>query len=136
MESFISMFDAFRTFTWMGSYGAHSPKGTTLWGSKPGVKKLARNLPANRAWSAQMTKKSLTASGAVSISGGRDLKKSQAYTPEFGLATLAMWLEEPFQHDVPQLDDVKIPSLWAPIPKKHRWEDAKLVEVFQYLSLN
>lgn len=136
MESFIRAQDAFRTFTWMGSYGADSPKGTTLWGSKPGVKKLARNLPQKQ-WCAEMTKQSTLSNGKLSISGGRDLKKSQAYTAQFGLATLATWLEETFQtYDPKLLENANIPALWAPIPKKDRWEDARLLEVFQFLSLN
>ena len=136
MEQFCTKYDCYRCFTWMGSYGADSPKGTTLWSSKPGVKKLARHYPANRSFNSEMTRKSITCEGKVSVSGGADLKKSQAYTAQFGMATLTTWMDEPFNYDMPLLDDAKIPNLWAPIPKKDRWEDARLVEVFQFLSLN
>ena len=83
-----------------------------------------------------MTRKTLTSEGKVSVSGGADLKKSQAYTAEFGMATMSAWLDEPFNYEMPSLDDAKIPNLWAPIPKKDRWEDACLLEVFQYLALH
>ena len=134
MTEFIGLFDAWRCFTWMGSYGAESPKGTVFWSSRPGIKKLGRNLPC-REWTAEMTTKKATASGGVSVTGGKDLKKSQAYTTEFAMSTLSVWLGER-EPTTPNLEDVELPKIWNPIPKKDRWDDADLSEVFQYLSIN
>lgn len=133
MESFIQSCDAFRAWTWMGAYGAGSPKGTTLWSSRRAVHKLNRSLP-NKTWSHEMTKKTILSNGKLSVSGGRDLKSSQAYTPEFGFSTLSVWLSEP-DVVIPDMTKVKIPNIWATIPKKERWDDARLVEVMQYLTL-
>ena len=41
MEEFIKHHAAWRCFTWVGGFGAESPKGTTLWSSRPAVRKLA-----------------------------------------------------------------------------------------------
>ena len=60
MEEFIKRHPAWRCFTWMGGFGADSPKGTTLWSSRPAVRKLARSLPQNRQWTAEMTQKKLS----------------------------------------------------------------------------
>ena len=135
MEAFINCCDAYRCWTWMGAFGGGSPKGTTLWSSRASVHKLSRALP-NKSWDHEMTKKSYLSNGKLSVSGGRDLKRSQAYTPEFGFSTLSMWLSEP---ETPKLnlDGAKIPNIWAPLlNKKDRWDDAHVVEVMQYLTLN
>ena len=85
MEDFISSVHAYRAWTWMGAFGAPSPKGTTLWSSRPAVQKMSRSLPAG---------KTVLKSGKPSVSGGKGLKESQAYTSQFGFATLSVWLEE------------------------------------------
>ena len=134
MQELLNSLDCFRCFTWMGSFGGHSPKGTVLWSSRPGVKKLARVLP-DREWEAEMTTKSFKANGDVAVTGGRDLKKSQSYTADFAMSTLAVWLEER-EPKVPDLEKISLPNFWAPLSKKNRWVDAQLDEVFQYLSTN
>ena len=134
MEDFINKLDAWRVHTWMGAFGAPSPKGTTLWSSKPTIRKLCRNLP-DQTWSAEMVTKKTLASGKISVQGGSDLKKSQAYTTEFGMATLSMWLEEDTL-ETPDLENVSISDFWKYLPRKDRWDDAHLAEVFQYLSLS
>lgn len=118
----------------MGAYGAGSPKGTTLWSSRKNVQKFCRPLPSNQTWNSEMTRKSVLSNGKLSVSGGRDLKASQAYTPEFGLTTLSVWLNEP-QPPPLDLSKARVPPIWAPLPKKDRWEDAKVVDVMQYLTM-
>ena len=119
----------------MGAFGHGSPKGTTLWSSRASVKKLCRILPTDKVWEKEMTKKSILSDGSVSVSGGKDLKSSQAYTPEYGLSSLSCWLAEK-DLDEPNLDGVQIPNIWAYLPKKDRWDDAHLTEVMQYLTLH
>lgn len=92
-------------------------------------------MPTTKQWSAQMTTKTVLASGKVSVNGGADLKGSQAYTCEFGMATLSMWLEEGTL-ETPDLSKAQIPDFWKYLPKKDRWDDAKVAEVLQYLSLS
>lgn len=128
MTEFIRRQCAFRTHTYMGSFGAASPKGTVLWGSRPETKFLSRNLPTDREWSTDITKKSESG-----VSGGPGLKKSQAYTPEFGLATVEMW-RQCCPCSSWDLTKDMIPDMWAHQSKKERWEDAKLTEVMQYLT--
>ena len=137
MEEFIKRHPAWRCFTWMGGFGADSPKGTTLWSSRPAVRKLARSLPQNRQWTAEMTRKKTLNDGRVSVCGGKDLKRSQTYTTEFGLSTLNVWLEDK-DHAKKMSSpptDCEVPQIWGHLTKKERWEDANLVEVFQYVSL-
>ena len=107
-----------RAWTWMGAFGGRSPKGTTLWSSRFAVHKLNRSLP-DKVWSHEMTKKTILSNGKLSISGGRDLKSSQAYTPEFGFSTLSVWLSEP-DVVIPDMTHVKIPNIWASIPQKRK----------------
>lgn len=135
METFIRLCDAYRCWTWMCAFGAPSPKGTTLRSSRPGVRKLCRALPSNVNWDTEITKKSYLRNGNLSVSGGRNLKASQAYTSEFGFSTLSAWLSETTPPK-PCLDDVKVPNVWGWLPKKDRWDDANLVEVMQYLTFN
>eukprot|EP00438_Fugacium_kawagutii_P034757 Skav221196 [mRNA] locus=scaffold3557:162377:162781:- [translate_table: standard] len=134
MEEFIGKNPAFRAWTWMGAYGAASPKGTTLWSSRPSAHKFCRALP-QRAWHSEITKKSVLRSGKISVSGGRDLKGSQSYTSEFGFSTLSVWLQEK-PLPMPDVSNVRVPTFWGTLPKKERWDDANLAEVMQYLTLN
>ena len=113
----------------MGAFNAPSPKGTVLWGSRPQTKLLSRNLPTDKEWSSDITKKSESG-----VSGGPGLKKSQAYTPEFGLATVEMW-RQTTSHGPWDLNKIVVPHIWAHQSKRDRWEDAKLTEVMQYLTL-
>ena len=133
MEDFISSVHAYRAWTWMGAFGAPSPKGTTLWSSRPAVQKMSRSLPAGKTWSDDITTRTVLKSGKPSVSGGKGLKESQAYTSQFGFATLSVWLEE---DDWPESDltSVTLPTIWSPLVKKDRWDDARLQEVMQYLT--
>ena len=134
MEQYIRDFSAWRCFTYMGAFGGASPKGTVLWSNRPGVKKLSRNLSADAIFTAEMVTKSVGADGKKSVTGAKDLKASQAYTPEFGLAAVDMWRVE---QAPPCMDFAKavVPNIWAHQSKKDRWEDAKLVSVMQYLTM-
>ena len=136
MEAFIRKFCAWRCHTWMGAFGAPSPKGTVLWASRPIIKKMARNLP-EKEWSAEMVKKTTNAQGKTTVCGAADLKGSQAYTKEFGFATLDLWREVwKTEGGMAPLDlsKAQVPNFWAHQSKKDRWEDAELSEVMQYLS--
>lgn len=133
MEQFLRSNDAYRCWTWMGAWGGSSPKGTTLWSSSPEVKRMSRDLP-DKVWQSDMTRKTKLASGKLSVSGGSQLKESQAYTAEFGFGVLSSWLsrEKPVEVDCSRC---AIPSIWAPLNKKERWDDAHLAEVMQYLTV-
>ena len=122
----------FKCFTWMGAFGCGSPKGTFLWSSRQGVANFSRNLP-NKEWVADMTTKTTRADGTVSISGSTDLKKSQAYTREFGLSTVSIWQNEPKVKPL-CLDKVVVPSLWGALSSKDQWRDADLNGVVQHLA--
>ena len=135
MERFAMRCAVYRAWTWMGSFGADSPKGTCLWSSRASVQKLSRVLPDRKFHEAQITKETTNKDGTVSVSGGRDLKASQAYTAEFGFSTLSVWLAED-EIPEPELETVSIPNIWAPLSKKERWEGANLVEVMQYLTIH
>ena len=135
MEQFIRANDAWRVFTWMAGFGAPSPKGTVLWSSRPHVKFLSRNLPPCSNWSSELTVKTISANGKMSVSGGADLKKSQEYTEDFGMSTVDFWKQCGAYR--PDLSQVQVPNFWGHISQsKDRWDDANLSEVMQYLTLN
>ena len=117
----------------MGAYGKASPKGTTLWSNDPIVRKLSRNLPEKQ-WVNDMVRKSHKSDGTVSVSGGKDLKASQAYTSEFGFSVLTTWLERVVPAPEPS-EHIKVPMIWGHLSKKERWDDANLDGVFQYLTV-
>ena len=71
--------------------------------------------------------------GGYAVTGSKDLKGSQAYTPEFAMSIMSIWLQER-EPKTPDLENVQLPNFYK--PHTDRWEDAKLSEVFQYLSLN
>lgn len=135
MVTYMQQNNVYRAWTWMGAFGKSCPKGTTLISSHPDVVKLCRPLPS-REWKSEMTKKTVS-HGKVSVSGGKDLKKSQSYTHEFGMAVLSTWLGlDPQPPRDLGLGRAQMPAdVWGYLPKKYRWEDARLRDVFQYLTL-
>lgn len=76
------------THTYMGMYGGDSEKGMKLYGTAPFLaelkdtmdKKVAAKLPQK-----ELVKRTRLSSGRISISGGADLKASQAYPRRFGI---------------------------------------------------
>ena len=135
MERFMETFSVYRCWTWMAAFGAESPKGTVLVAPRPCIRKMARSLP-DREWKdVEITTKKRSEDGSrVWVTGGRDLKASQTYTEEFGLSILSLWKGEPIP-EAPCLDDVQIPFFWVPMSKKAMWDDARVTEVMQYLTL-
>ncbi|CAK9093449.1 Uncharacterized protein SCF082_LOCUS43965 [Durusdinium trenchii] len=131
MQAFFKKVTCFKAFTYMGAYGASTPKPTHLVASRASVWKFCRTLP-EKEWGELVTKKTMP-DGRVSVTGSSAMKGSQAYTEAFGLATLATWLDESDDPE-PDLTGIKIPSVWAPLTKDERWEDAKVHECMQYLS--
>ena len=133
MTEYIRHTDCYRAWTWMGAYGKASPKpkGTTLWSNDPIVRKLSRTLPERR-WVNDMIRKTTRSDGTCSVSGGKDLKGSQAYTSEFGFSVLTTWLER--GGPSARSEHSEVPLIWGHLSKKERWEDANLDPVFQYLT--
>ena len=131
MTEYIRHTDCYRAWTWMGAYGKASPKGTTLWSNDPIVRKLSRTLPEKR-WVNDMVRKTTRSDGTCSVSGGKDLKGSQAYTSEFGFSVLTTWLER--GGPSARSEHSEVPLIWGHLSKKERWEDANLDPVFQYLT--
>lgn len=134
MEGFFNSNQAFRIWTWMGAFGAKSPKGSVLVGPVKDIAKLCRELP-KKPW-ASIAKKSASKSGKVSVSGTADVKASQSYTAAFGFAVLSAWLG---YETGPELwwGDVPKPRVWKTLRSQaERWDDARLDEVFHYLTPN
>ena len=129
MRDLVKMRRVFRAFTWMGSFGARSPKGTHLWAPTPLVHRFSMPLPTDVTWATDLVKKEVTKDGKVRVTGDKALKKSQSYTPTFGYVTLGVWKE---------WRDWQISTM--PDPSRHKtadaskWQGANLAEVFQYLS--
>lgn len=132
MEEFFQRNMAYRVWTWMGAFGAKSPKGSVLVSSCKDIMKLCRPLP-QRQWVGLADK--TTKQGKVTVSGNKFLKSSQEYTPAFGRAILSTWLGVEL---APELawDTVRKPDrVWKTLRSKaDRWDDANLDEVFVYLT--
>ena len=73
--------------TCMGAFGGGSEKGMHLVGTAPCIEGLAAKSPKQLCGSnaPEIVRKKIRADGSVSVSGGKDLKASQAYPPNFGL---------------------------------------------------
>ena len=128
MQQLIKKLTVFRAHMHMGSFGAASPKPTFLWAPTISVYKFSLPLP-DREWKPTVTK-TTRADGSTCVTGNGNLKSSQTYPKEFGLATLRVWKnaikKKPVAYSGPPM------SVWDP---KDMWKDAQLDEVFQYLSL-
>ena len=73
--------------TYMGAFGGDFEKSMKLYGTAPWLGSLAREQQEVRvSGKKQLVKHSITADGRPSVSGGPDLKNSQAYPLRFGLA--------------------------------------------------
>ena len=132
MEQYFANNKAFRVWTWMGAFGAKSPKGTVLVGPVMGIAKLARELPRKQ-WPS-IAKKSTNKEGKVGVSGTAEVKASQSYTEAFGLALLAAWLGHETGPELSWKDVPKPRNVWKVPCRAERWDDARLDEVFAYLT--
>jgi hypothetical protein len=124
--------DFLMTHCEMGAYSARSIKGTHLYSSSSWVHSLDRlaSPSVRKALKGKMdvAKVHTDASGKRGVTGGKDLKKTQAYTRQFGRAVAGAWLAGPHQvHlDLPLLPDV-------PLAMDAAWNDAQLQDVLPYL---
>lgn len=89
------MVKVYRTHVWMSDYGAPSPKPSWLYSQMSWISEI-RDFRSDdtrgRALegSAVMSTKRTRADGTVAVTGGADLKASQAYTPAFGQAVVRL----------------------------------------------
>ena len=83
MRDLVKMRRVFRAFTWMGSFGARSPKGTHLWAPTPLVHRFSMPLPTDVTWATDLVKKEVTKDGKVRVTGDKALKKIPKLHPNF-----------------------------------------------------
>ena len=130
MQQLVKACTIFRTHMYMGAFGAESPKPTFLWGPVRDVAKFSLPLP-DREWT-QTVNKSVKDDGTVQISGNANLKATQTYPKEFGVATVRIW-RKAIKRSLPQVLESAPPcSFWT---SKDCWKDADLSEVMQFLSM-
>ena len=77
-----------KIWCWMKSFGSEGPKGTSLFGNAPYLPKLQSflnkgNIEASR--KLDVVKRGKNKDGKATVTGGSDLKGTQAYQPCFGL---------------------------------------------------
>ena len=83
----------------MGAYGGSSPKATTLMGTVPWLHRLHKKMEHGERMSLrqdstkQVTVKYTDSKGEARVSGGKDLKATQAYPVGFG-AMLGLYTRE------------------------------------------
>ncbi len=87
-------------FTWMGAFGAATPKGTRLYGNNASVfallKKTIKRGDFKKPEKGQETNlRQKMASGHERVRGGPGLKGTQASTVEFGVAVAAAISKSP-----------------------------------------
>ena len=121
--------------TYMGAFGAPTPKPTILYSGHRYVKSLARTLTKEQ-------KKGLDPDVEMStrdemtgaVTGGKDLKKSQAYPVEYGQAVQAAFS----RHDVEVIDsdgDQSDGTVDEDLCTLDPWADAGMVELCQWLGV-
>jgi hypothetical protein len=110
-------------FTWLGAFGAATPKGTRLYGNNAAVlallKKTITRGDFKKPPKGQETNlRQKMASGHERVRGGPGLKGTQAYPVGFGVAVAAAISTSP------------IPTVRKHIDVSHgdSWDDARLVE--------
>ena len=117
----------------MGAYSAKSIKGTHLYSSSAWIKTLNRQTPPHvrRSLKGKLDVASIhkdPSTGKKGVTGGKDLKKTQAYTREFGWNVAAASLESPMV----VLDLPELPR--APLSPADAWQDAALEDVLPYMQ--
>ena len=117
---------------YMGAFGAESPKPTFLWAPVSDVQKFSLPLPADKTW-VETVKKTVKPDGTIQISGNENLKATQTYPREFGVATVRVW-KMAMKRALPLVMDSSPPCSIFSEPKDI-WKDADLSEVMQFLSL-
>ena len=90
---------------WMHSYGAETAKGTKLWGNVPYISKLGTVMTHKEIDAIKGAKQTTTTTtkrdGSRSVSGGKDLKNTQAYPVMFGVAIASLHDELLKETDAP-----------------------------------
>jgi hypothetical protein len=81
----IRRFEIYRTFIWMGAFGADSPKGTFLYSMHPCLEDLSGR-PFDRAKFKGLLDEYYDVNGKACFDGNDLLKVSQAYPKDFGVA--------------------------------------------------
>ena len=131
MQQLVRSLTIYRAHMYMGAFGAESPKPTFLWAPISDVKKFSLPLPEGKEW-VETVSKTTKEDGTVQITGNSNLKGTQTYPREFGLATVRVW-RTAVKRSVPLIKESNPPcSFWSP---KDSWKDADLTEVVQFLSL-
>eukprot|EP00969_Alexandrium_andersonii_P248627 10986721-Alexandrium_andersonii.AAC.2 len=77
-----------RVALWMKSYGSSSPKGTSLYGNAPYLDMMASSIPRHEQRadpSKRVSVHTTSSDGTHRVTGGPDLKPTQAYPPQYGL---------------------------------------------------
>ncbi|CAK9003148.1 unnamed protein product [Durusdinium trenchii] len=87
-------FTVYKVFIWLGAYGGDCPKPTLIYSNFKFIEKLFLPLPADKVWEAETSIKYVDSSGQHRVSGGRDLKSTQAYPRLFGHAVAQLFLSE------------------------------------------
>ena len=126
------------THTWMGMYGASSPKPTILMSSSAWVFELWRKLDTSIQFDNEdVTYKTEDSNGKVRVTGGPGLKATQAYTEQYGRTVCAEWehgVVDDIFHDVIADPDDKVP--WHEWKPNCQWcDDAKLSDVAEFLNI-
>ena len=115
---------------WMGAYGAECPKPTVLMGTLENAPEIYKPL-ADDFQGQPVTRKHLNKEGKMVVSGFKsELKASQAYPKEFGVAVAAHYAK----HIVPYGEGVHMSDLQKVPTCEDMWEDAGLRGVWQALG--
>ena len=139
-----------RCSTWMGAYGAPTPKPTELLSTTPWVHELKRQMPAqlrgqlaaeNEEEGLEMVKQlRCHPDGRKRWCGSKDLKASQAYPVAYGKAVFKQWemdfkTGQDYQEDSDS--DAEIPwDAWQQQAHWCRWDELKFDEVATFLNVS
>ena len=91
------------SMTSMGAFDGESKKDLKLKGTAPFLNQLSAQAPRDAKYPERdIVRRSETADGRIQVTGGSDLKSTQAYTREFGLATAHAYYKFCKKYGTPQ----------------------------------
>jgi hypothetical protein len=105
--------------TWMGCFGADSPKATILYSSSQWLTALARKRDKSVTFNhgLDIARHYTDAAGNSKVQGGADLKATQAYPPAFGEAVARAYKEHAYDQPPPLCDL----GAWRDLSDAHPW---------------
>ena len=120
-------------FMHMGAFGAQTVKPTRLYSNRGWIKDMALTVPAEYKGNPELETVTRSSSGA--ITGGKDLKDTQAYPDGYGKALLAAWKRGDSKNVLPPVHPDDELSEDSDNFEEDTWSDAQLGNMLCSLNI-